>query len=94
MSAYAVMELGGRQWRVESGTRLDINRIPGEVGSDHAVDQVLLTRDGDHVQIGRPLVASAKVLCEILEHRKGPKEITFRYRRRERWRKTVGHRPP
>ncbi len=91
---YAIVEMGGRQWRVEPGTRLDINRITGEVGSDHAVEQVLLARDGDQVKIGRPFVSDAKVICEVVEHRKGPKVITYKFRRREHWRKTVGHRQP
>ena len=91
---YAIVEMGGRQWRVEPGTRLDINRINGEVGSQHAVDQVLLARDGDRVEIGRPFVSGATVVCEVVEHRKGPKEIAYHFRRREQWRKTVGHRQP
>ena len=94
MSPYAIVELGGRQWRVEPGTRLDINRINAEVGSTHAGEQVLVVRDGEKLQIGQPFVSGAKVICEVLEHRKGPKEITYRYRRRESWRKTVGHRQP
>lgn len=93
-SRYAIVEAGGRQWRVELGTRLDINRIGGEVGSRHAVEQVLLARDGDRVQIGQPFVSGAQVICEIVEQRKGPKEVSYHFRRREHWRKTVGHRQP
>ena len=94
MSVYAIVEVGGRQWKVEPGTRLDVNRIDGKIGTDLPVDQVLLTRDGEQIMVGRPLVAGAKVICEVVEHHKGPKEITYYFRRREHWRKTVGHRQP
>jgi large subunit ribosomal protein L21 len=91
---YAIVEVGGRQWRVESGTRLDVNRLAAEPGATHRLDQVLLARTGDAVQVGRPYLEGAAVLCEVLEHRQGPKVITFKFRRRENWRKTVGHRQP
>ena len=91
---YAVIEAGGRQWKVEPGTRLDINQVDVAVGKPHAVDRVLLVQDGTTVQIGRPYLSGAKVLCEVVEHRRGPKEISFHFRRRENWRKTRGHRQP
>ncbi len=94
MNRYAIVEVGGRQWKVEAGTRLQVNRLVAEVGAQHAIGQVLLARDGDHVQVGQPFVAGAQVLCEVLEHPKGPKVISFKYRRRENWRRTVGHRQP
>ena len=89
---YAIIELGGRQWKVEPGTRLDINRLVTAVGAQHQVDRVLLTRDGEQTQVGRPYIPGAKVICEVMEHRLGPKEISYHFRRRENWRKTVGHR--
>ena len=94
MNRYAIVEVGGRQWKVEAGTRLQVNRLVAEVGAQHAIGQVLLARVGDHVQVGQPFVAGAQVLCEVLEHPKGPKVISFKYRRRENWRRTVGHRQP
>ncbi len=91
---YAVIELGGRQWKVEPGTRLDVNRLPSEVGKTHTVERVLLAHDGKALQMGRPYVSGAQVVCEVLEHRLGPKVISYHFRRRENWRKTVGHRQP
>ena len=91
---YAVMEMGGRQVKIAPGSRLEVNRLKAEVGSVHTVEQVLLARDGDQVHIGRPYVPEAKVICEVLEHHLGPKVISYHYRRRENWRKTVGHRQP
>jgi large subunit ribosomal protein L21 len=90
--SYAVIELGGRQWRVVPGDKLDVNRVAGEAGASHVVEQVLLAHDGAQVQIGRPYVQGAKVVCEVVDQRRGPKVISYKYRRRENWRKTVGHR--
>ncbi len=89
---YAIVEMGGRQWRVEPGTRVVINRIAQAVGSHHTVERVLLASDGKTLQVGRPYCPGAKVLCEVLEHARGPKTITYKFRRRENYRKTRGHR--
>jgi large subunit ribosomal protein L21 len=89
---YAVIELGGRQWKVEPGTQLDVNRLPSDVGATQTVERVLAAHDGSHLQVGRPYVEGARVVCEVLAHRKGPKVVSYRFRRRENWRKTVGHR--
>lgn len=91
---YAIIEAGGRQWKVEPGTKLEINRIPTEVGSQHTVERVLLAHDGRQLEIGKPYVQGAKVVCEVLSHHLGPKVISYHFRRRENWRKTVGHRQP
>ncbi|HAM41814.1 MAG TPA: 50S ribosomal protein L21 [Candidatus Omnitrophica bacterium] len=92
MSGYAIVEAGGRQWRVEPGTQLRVNRLDAAVGSRHVIDRVLLAGDGTTVQVGQPYLPGAKVLCEVLEQTKGPKVITYKFRRRENYRKTVGHR--
>ena len=91
---YAIVEVGGRQWKVEPGARLDVNRLPAAVGAQHVVDRVLLAQNGERLHIGRPYVSGAKVICEVLEHRLGPKALSYHFRRRENWRKTVGHRQP
>jgi large subunit ribosomal protein L21 len=91
---YAIVELGGRQVRVEPGTRFETNRVGTAVGQAHAVDRVLLAHDGRQLQVGRPYVAGAQVVCEVVAHHLGPKTIAYHYRRRENWRKTVGHRQP
>ncbi len=89
---YAIIEAGGRQWKVEPGTRLEINRVTGDAGAQHTVERVLLAHDGSALQIGHPYVAGAKVVCEVVAKSQGPKVITYKFRRRENWRKTVGHR--
>jgi large subunit ribosomal protein L21 len=89
---YAIVEAGGRQWRVEPGTQFRVNRLDAAVGSQHVIDRVLLADNGTTVRIGQPYLPGAKVLCEVLEQAKGPKVITYKFRRRENYRKTVGHR--
>ena len=91
---YAIVEVGGHQWKVSEGTRLDVNRLPGDVGSQEALERVLAAHDGTRLHVGRPYVTGAKVLCEVVEQRQGPKTIAYHFRRRENWRKTVGHRQP
>src|SRR3989338_222047 len=91
---YAVIEVGGRQWKVEAGTRLDVNRIDRAVGGQVPIDRGLVAHDGAQLRGGRPYVPGATVAYEVVEHRLGPKEISYHFRRRENWRKTVGHRQP
>jgi large subunit ribosomal protein L21 len=91
---YAIIEAGGRQWKVEPGTQFDINRLSAEVGALHTVERVLFASQDSGVNIGRPYLPGAKVICEVLAHRQGPKAISYHFRRRENWRKTVGHRQP
>ena len=91
---YAIVEAGGRQWNVTPGTRLEINRVPTAVGAAHTVERVLLVHDGTTLQVGRPYVEGAKVVCEVVAHRQGPKTISYHFRRRENWRNTKGHRQP
>jgi len=91
---YAIVEAGGRQWRVEPGSQVLVNHLRGKVGSQHVIERVLLASDGHTVRVGQPYLSGAHVLCEVLEHRKGPKTITYKFRRRENYRKTRGHRQP
>ena len=91
---YAIVELGGRQWKVEPGTHLQVNRLSTAVGGQHSVDRILLAHDGQTLHVGRPYVQGAKVICEVVANRLGSKVISYYFRRRENWRKTVGHRQP
>lgn len=88
---YAVIETGGKQYRVTEGTMLDVERLPAEVGESVELDRVLLLRDED-VQVGNPLVSGAKVRATVLAQDKKPKIIVFKYKPKERYRKKQGHR--
>ncbi len=89
---YAIIEVSGHQVRVETGTRLTVNALAIPVGKSYTSEQVLLASDGKRLTIGTPYCAGAKVVCEVLEHLRGPKTITYKFRRRENFRRTRGHR--
>jgi len=89
---YAVIETGGKQYRVEVGTELEIELLKAAPGDAVAFDRVLLVADGDAASIGRPVVANASVSGEILRRDRGEKLISFKYRPKARRRVKKGHR--
>lgn len=91
---YAVVATGGKQYRVEAGEILRVEKIDGAVGAEVAFDQVLMLGDGDGVQIGQPLVQGAAVTGHIVEQGKHKKILVFKYKRRKRYRRKQGHRQP
>ncbi len=91
---YAVIKTGGKQYRVTPGEQLQVEKISGEVGDAVTFDQVLLTSDGEAVQVGRPFVENAKVVGRIARHDKGRKIVVFKYKRRKNYRRKRGHRQP
>jgi large subunit ribosomal protein L21 len=91
---YAVVNTGGKQYKVQKGETLRIEKIPGEVGSRVTFDRVLMVADGEDVRVGQPLVEKAAVLASIVEQDKAKKIIVFKYKRRKRYRRKQGHRQP
>jgi large subunit ribosomal protein L21 len=89
---YAVIETGGKQYRVEVGTELEVELLDVEPGQAITLDRVLLVADGDESSIGRPLVADAAVSAEVLRQARGEKLISFKYRPKARSRVKKGHR--
>jgi large subunit ribosomal protein L21 len=89
---YAVIETGGKQYRVEVGTELEVELLDVEPGQAITLDRVLLVADGDESSIGRPLVADAAVSAEVLRQTRGEKLISFKYRPPARSRVKKGHR--
>lgn len=89
---YAVVETSGRQFKVSVGDVVTVDRIGAEAGSTITLDKVLLL-GGDSVTIGAPTVAGASVEAKVVEHFKGEKRLTRKYRRRQRTRRKVGYRP-
>ncbi|MFL5680595.1 MAG: 50S ribosomal protein L21 [Chloroflexota bacterium] len=90
---YAVIETGGKQYRVEVGTELEVELLDGaEAGQSITLDRVLLVADGDEASIGRPLVADAAVHAEVVGRDRGEKLIVFKYRPKARSRVKKGHR--
>ena len=89
---YAVIETGGKQYRVEVGTELEVETLDAEPGQSITLDRVLLVADGDEASIGRPVVANAAVEAEVVRRDRGDKVIVFKYRPKARRRVKKGHR--
>ncbi|HEY8632045.1 MAG TPA: 50S ribosomal protein L21 [Candidatus Limnocylindrales bacterium] len=89
---YAVIETGGKQYRVEVGTELEVELLEAEPGDNITIDRVLLVADGDESTIGRPIVAEAAVEAEVVRRDRGEKLISFKYRPKARTRVKKGHR--
>ena len=89
---YAIIETGGKQYKVKKDDRLEIEKLPVKTGKSLSIDKVLMVVDGDNVNIGRPYLKDAKVLVEVKRETKGKKVITFKYRRRKSSKVRIGHR--
>jgi large subunit ribosomal protein L21 len=89
---YAVIETGGKQYRVEVGTELEIELLEAGPGEAIAFERVLLVADGAAASIGRPVVANATVSAEVIRRDRGEKTISFKYRPKARSRVKKGHR--
>src|SRR6188474_3243417 len=89
---YAVIETGGKQYRVEVGTELEVDLLEVEPGQEITIDRVLLVADGDESAIGRPVVEDAAVSVEVVRQTRGEKVISFKYRPKARHRVKKGHR--
>jgi large subunit ribosomal protein L21 len=89
---YAVLETGGKQYRVSAGDTLEIERLEVEAGQPFTFERILLVNNDGRVAIGAPTVAEASVVADVVEHRRGTKKITFKMKRRKGYHKTIGHR--
>jgi large subunit ribosomal protein L21 len=91
--SYAIIQTGGRQFRVQPGDVIDVELLGVEAGKKTSFDEVLLAADGSSVKIGDPLVKGAKVTAEVVEdERKAPKVVSYKFKRRKGYHRTVGHR--
>jgi large subunit ribosomal protein L21 len=91
---YAVIQTGGKQYRVEQGEVLRVEKLAGDAGSKITFDTLLFADDGGSVRIGQPKVAGVSVDAEIVEQGRGKKIIIFKYKRRKSYRRKAGHRQP
>lgn len=91
---YAIIETGGKQYRVQEGDVLSIEKVNAEQGDMVEVDKVLAIVKEGQVIVGKPLVQGAKAVLKVLEHGKGEKILVFKYKPKKNYRKTRGHRQP
>ena len=91
---YAIIQTGGKQYRVSEGDVLSIEKLTAAEGEEVVFDQVLtVVADGD-VKIGKPVLEGAKVTAKVVEHGKGEKILVFKYKAKSNYRKRQGHRQP
>ncbi len=91
---YAVIETGGRQYRVAVGDTIDVEPLEAQAGDTLDLERVLLISDDEAVRIGQPWLEDARVSAKVLEHGKAPKVTTLKYRPKQRYRRVKGHRQP
>jgi len=89
---YAIVKTGGKQYRVEEGQVLRVERLEAGSGESVTLDDVLLVASDQGTRVGSPQVAGASVLGKVLEHGRGAKVRVFHYKKRKHFRKTRGHR--
>ena len=92
MDAYAVIETGGKQYRVKQGDTLEVELLDGDQGKNIPAQRVLAVSDGKELKIGNPEVKDAKVTFEVVEHIRGKKVVSFKKKRRKGYSRKVGHR--
>lgn len=89
---YAVIETGGKQYRVAIGDKVRIEKLPVSAGESVNLDKVLLVCDDDEVRVGNPLLSGVTVTATVTAHGRAPKIRVFKTRRRKHYRKHAGHR--
>lgn len=89
---YAVFETGGKQYRVKAGDTVEIERLTTESGQPVSFDRVLLVNNDGQVSVGTPTVAGATIAADVLEHKRGPKLVAWKMKRRKGYHRKVGHR--
>ena len=89
---HAVIQTGGKQYRVSEGDLLRVEKLEQEEGSKIEFDNILMVVDGENVQIGTPYVAGAKVTATVQEQGRADKIMVIKFKRRKKYRRTQGHR--
>ncbi len=89
---YAIIKSGNKQYRVEKGDRIDVERLPLKPGEEVKLTDVVLIGDGDHYRVGHQSLSGASVTARVLDEHKGRKVLAFDYRNKHRRRTTTGHR--
>ena len=89
---YAVVETGGKQYKVSAGETIEVEKLPSKVGQAVELDRVLLVSDENKVKVGNPNVEGAKVMATVTGQGKGRKVIVFKYKPHNRYRRKCSHR--
>lgn len=89
---YAIIELGGRQYNVEKGSRFRCEKLDHEANTSFDIDKVLMVKDGENLQIGQPYVKGAQVKAKVVGHARGKKIVVLKYKSKVNYRRKMGHR--
>ncbi|HHY70651.1 MAG TPA: 50S ribosomal protein L21 [Thermoanaerobacterales bacterium] len=89
---YAIIETGGKQYRVSEGDVIRVEKLPTDVGELVEIDKVLALSKDDKLQVGKPWLESSKVTAKVLKHGRGDKIIVLKYKPKKNYRKKQGHR--
>ncbi len=89
---YAVIETGGKQYRVQEGDKFRVERLEGETGSEVVFDKVLMVGGDEGVRLGKPYVEGASVRAEVLDQARDKKVLVFKYKSKKNYRRMRGHR--
>ena len=89
---YAIVEISGRQFWIETGKYYDLNRIPTELGKEITLNRVLLLNNDGELLVGKPYLDQVKIKGKVLEHLRGRKTIVYKMRPKKKTRKKQGHR--
>lgn len=92
MVEFAIIQTGGKQYKVQTGELVDVEHLDVQVGGKVELTDVRLVSNEDKVLIGTPTIQGARVLAEVQEQRRGPKIVVFKYKAKTRYRKKTGHR--
>lgn len=90
--AYAIIKTGGKQYRVSEGDVIDVERLNFEAGAEATFSEVLFYANGTDITSGADALKNASVVAEVVDQRKAPKVIAYKYKRRKGYHRTVGHR--
>lgn len=91
---YAIVETGGKQYRVAPGDVVRVEKLDAEVGSQVVLDKVLVVSKDNSLTVGTPVVAGARVVAKVLEQDRAPKILVFKYKAKVNYRRRYGHRQP
>ncbi len=91
---YAVIKTGGKQYKVNAGDVINVEKLPVLVGEEVVFDEVLFAETDEGIVCGKPCIEGAKVVASVIEQGKGPKVVIFKYKPKKDFRKKQGHRQP
>ncbi len=92
MDPYAVIETGGKQYRVQKGDIINVEKLDNAEGKKISVGTVLAVSDGKELKVGAPVLKGAKVMAKVVDHHRGDKVVAFKKKRRKGYKRKVGHR--